>query len=60
MKKVVFICRKCKHREPIEDENGKCREWQFCCGEAMEMGVVIGRIVNPCIPDEQEKEAVKI
>ena len=44
MKETKFICRKCNRSEPTVDKDGKSREWQFCCGEAMAMGVVIGQI----------------
>ena len=45
MRDCTFICRKCKHAEPVKDEQGEYREWQWCCGKAMGMGVVMGRLV---------------
>lgn len=58
--RTKFVCQKCNHSEPTEDEHGKPREWQFCCGEAMQMGAVMGRIVprqtekDPAVPVERK------
>jgi len=46
MAKTVFICRKCKRSTPTVDDKGNYKEWQFCCGDAMEMGVVIGKLTR--------------
>ena len=45
MRTTIFICRKCNRSTPTIDKKGNYKEWQWCCGDAMHMGVIIGKIV---------------
>lgn len=44
MHETRFICKVCKHSEPTIDDKEQPREWPLCCGKAMAMGVVIGKL----------------